>query len=84
MLVIIHYLINKRKGIDFFKKIPNLILLGNTEIERLPIFTFLIRNEETGYYLHHNFVTALLNDLFGIQSRSGCACAGPYVRKIHY
>jgi selenocysteine lyase/cysteine desulfurase len=21
---------------------------------------------------------ALLNDLFGIQSRGGCACAGPY------
>ena len=53
-------------------------MLGNCKLERLPIFTFLIRNEETGYYLHHNFVTALLNDLFGIQSRSGCACAGPY------
>jgi selenocysteine lyase/cysteine desulfurase len=29
-------------------------------------------------YLHHNFVCLLLNDLFGIQVRSGCACAGPY------
>jgi hypothetical protein len=28
--------------------------------------------------LHHNFVVALLNDLFGIQSRGGCSCAGPY------
>ncbi|KAF7017542.1 hypothetical protein CFC21_030968 [Triticum aestivum] len=28
--------------------------------------------------LHGRFVTRLLNDLFGIQSRGGCACAGPY------
>ncbi|KDP42628.1 hypothetical protein JCGZ_24402 [Jatropha curcas] len=28
--------------------------------------------------LHGAFVAALLNDLFGIQSRGGCACAGPY------
>ena len=28
--------------------------------------------------LYGAFVAALLNDLFGIQSRGGCACAGPY------
>lgn len=27
--------------------------------------------------LHHNFIVALLNDIFGIQSRGGCSCAGP-------
>ena len=32
----------------------------------------------SGRYLHHNFVVAVLNDLFGIQSRGGCSCAGPY------
>ncbi len=31
-----------------------------------------------GRRLHHNFVVALLNDLFGIQCRGGCSCAGPY------
>ena len=31
-----------------------------------------------GLYLHHNFVVALLSDLFGIQCRGGCLCAGPY------
>ena len=31
-----------------------------------------------GRFLHYNFVCALLNDLFGIQSRGGCMCAGPY------
>ena len=32
--------------------------------------------------LHHSFVSALLNDLFGIQSRSGCACAGPFALQL--
>ena len=29
-------------------------------------------------FLHPKFVSKLLNDLFGIQSRAGCMCAGPY------
>lgn len=52
--------------------------MGSLAVERLSIFSFLIRNEQTGLFLHSNFVGVLLNDLFGIQSRSGCACAGPY------
>ena len=35
-----------------------------------------------GQYLHHNFVVALLNDLFGIQARGGCSCAGPYGHRL--
>ncbi len=30
------------------------------------------------YYVHHNLIAKLLNDLFGIQVRPGCSCAGPY------
>ncbi len=33
-------------------------------------------------YLHHNFVVGLLNDLFGIQARGGCSCAGPYGHRL--
>ena len=33
--------------------------------------------------LHSNFVVALLSDLFGIQARSGCFCAGPYIHRIY-
>ena len=33
-------------------------------------------------YLHHNYVVALLNDLFGIQARGGCSCAGPYGHRL--
>ena len=43
----------------------------------------LVRGARTeGRYLHHNFVVALLNDLFGIQSRGGCSCAGPYGHRL--
>jgi selenocysteine lyase/cysteine desulfurase len=40
------------------------------------IFSFTIRHR--GQWLHHQFVAAVLNDVFGIQARSGCSCAGPY------
>ncbi len=33
-------------------------------------------------YLHPKLVTVLLNDLFGIQSRAGCSCAGPYGHRL--
>ncbi|XP_022774716.1 uncharacterized protein LOC111316821 isoform X1 [Durio zibethinus] len=32
--------------------------------------------------LHGPFVATILNDLFGIQARGGCACAGPYGRSL--
>ena len=57
---------------------PDIIVLGNKHIPRLPIFSFLIRHSASDKFLHYNFVATLLNDLFGIQSRGGCACAGPY------
>ena len=38
--------------------------------------------EGSQLYLHHNFVCSLLNDLFGIQARGGCACAGPYAQHL--
>jgi len=60
---------------------PNLILLGNNNGGRsLPIFSFLIRMGER--FLHYNYVCAILNDVFGIQSRGGCQCAGPYSQRL--
>ena len=55
-------------------------ILGSHEAERLSIVSFVVRHD--GRYLHHNFVVALLNDLFGIQSRGGCSCAGPYGHRL--
>jgi hypothetical protein len=55
--------------------------LGNPEVKRLSILSFVIRGA-SGKFLHHNFVVSLLNDLFGIQSRGGCSCAGPYGHRL--
>lgn len=58
------------------RAIPGLELLGPSNAPRLGIFSFNLRVH--GKMLHHNYVVALLNDLFGIQARGGCSCAGPY------
>ena len=60
---------------------PAIELLGNLEAPRLSIVSFVVRSP-SGRYLHHNYVVALLNDLFGIQSRGGCSCAGPYGHRL--
>jgi selenocysteine lyase/cysteine desulfurase len=59
---------------------PNIEILGNPHADRLSIVSFVVRYRER--YLHHNFIVALLNDLFGIQSRGGCSCAGPYGHRL--
>jgi len=69
-----------RRAIDAWQAQPNIEILGNREADRLSIVSFVVRHE--GRYLHHNFVVALLNDLFGIQSRGGCSCAGPYGHRL--
>lgn len=58
----------------------SVVLLGRAGVEQLPIFSFLIRFGDR--FLHYNFVCALLNDLFGIQTRGGCQCAGPYATRL--
>ena len=60
----------------------NIEVLGNPDpSSRVGIISFNIKDTD-GKYLHHKFMTALLNDLFGIQSRAGCSCAGPYGHRL--
>jgi selenocysteine lyase/cysteine desulfurase len=70
-----------RRAADAWSQEPNIEILGNLDAERLSIVSFVIR-QPGGKYLHHNFVVALLNDLFGIQARGGCSCAGPYGHRL--
>jgi len=56
-------------------------LLGSLTAERLPIFTFRVRDGKGGY-VHQQLVTRMLSDVYGIQARGGCACAGPYVHRL--
>lgn len=65
-------------ALKVWKNNPNIELLGNTDPEkRIAIASFTI-HDPWGTILHPKFITALLNDLFGIQTRAGCSCAGPY------
>jgi selenocysteine lyase/cysteine desulfurase len=60
----------------------NIEILGNLDPKlRVAIVSFNLR-EPGGSYLHPKFVTTLANDLFGIQSRAGCSCAGPYGHRL--
>jgi selenocysteine lyase/cysteine desulfurase len=70
-----------RRAIAVWSANPSIQVLGNLEAERLSIVSFVIRRPE-GRYLHHNLVVAMLNDLFGIQARGGCSCAGPYGHRL--
>ena len=70
-----------RRAVDAWLQVPTIEILGNLDAERLSIISFVIRTR-SGRSLHHNFVVALLNDLFGIQTRGGCSCAGPYGHRL--
>ena len=70
-----------RRAVERWKRNPSLEILGNLEADRLSIVSFIVRGP-SGRYLHHNFVVSVLNDLFGIQARGGCSCAGPYGHRL--
>lgn len=69
-----------RRAIERWGQQPNMEILGNLSAWRLSIVSFVVRHGQR--YLHHNFVVALLNDLFGVQARGGCSCAGPYGHRL--
>ncbi|MFC6634763.1 aminotransferase class V-fold PLP-dependent enzyme [Microbulbifer taiwanensis] len=65
-----------RRAIARWSECENIEILGNPNAPRLSITS--LRIKWRGEDLHYGFVVALLNDLFGIQARGGCSCAGPY------
>jgi selenocysteine lyase/cysteine desulfurase len=69
-----------RRALARWRGNPNLELLGDLEVPRLPIVSFRVRHGAR--LLHHELVVAMLNDLFGIQARGGCSCAGPYGHRL--
>jgi selenocysteine lyase/cysteine desulfurase len=52
--------------------VHGLHILAENIKERLGVFSFYIDK------MHHNLVTKILNDRYGIQVRGGCSCAGTY------
>jgi selenocysteine lyase/cysteine desulfurase len=56
-------------GLD---QIKGLHILADNIRDRLGVISFYIEG------IHYNLLVRLLNDLYGIQVRGGCACAGTY------
>ena len=63
-----------------WQAVSNIHLLGSLTASRLAIFSFNV--SAGGRDIHHNLIVAMLNDLFGIQARGGCSCAGPYGHEL--
>jgi selenocysteine lyase/cysteine desulfurase len=53
-------------------EVKGIHILADNINERLGVFSFYMDG------IHHNLVTTILNDRFGIQVRGGCSCAGTY------
>lgn len=73
------------RAIASWSENPNIRVLGNSQADRLSIVSFVVRAPQhlgPDRFVHHNLVVAVLNDLFGIQSRGGCSCAGPYGHRL--
>lgn len=70
------------RAFERWTHVAGIEILGNRDpARRIGIVAFNVRDPRGGY-LHPKFVTVLLNDLFGIQSRAGCSCAGPYGHRL--
>ncbi|MGD9809936.1 MAG: aminotransferase class V-fold PLP-dependent enzyme, partial [Sphingobium sp.] len=70
-----------KKAIGVWRHAEGLTILGPLDMDRLPIFSFLV-GDGRGGYVHPQLVTRILSDRFGIQARGGCACAGPYAHRL--
>jgi selenocysteine lyase/cysteine desulfurase len=70
-----------RRALASWGSNPQIEIVGNPKAERLAIVSLGLRHPRG--LLHSNFVAAVLNDLFGIQVRSGCFCAGPYIHRLY-
>ena len=71
-----------KRAFDAWKTCKGIEILGPQDPERrIGIVSFNVSAGERGV-LHPRFVATLLNDLFGIQARAGCSCAGPYAHHL--
>lgn len=61
--------------------LENLTILGAEHRHRLPIFSMLVR-DGAGNVVSFEQITRDLSEVYGIQARGGCACAGPYGHRL--
>jgi len=70
-----------RRALKSWSANPRIQVLGVPDQDRLAVFAVGVRH--AAGLLHANFVVAVLSDLFGIQARSGCFCAGPFIHRSY-
>ncbi|MBT5419284.1 MAG: aminotransferase class V-fold PLP-dependent enzyme, partial [Candidatus Cloacimonetes bacterium] len=69
------------KFYDYYKNNEMIQFYGPIDPDKkLNIIPFNIVHKDRVF--HHKFITKLINDLFGIQTRAGCSCAGPYGHRL--
>ena len=71
-----HEVALSRRALARLTRHPRIDVYGPTDLPRLAILSFNVKG------LHHDFVSTLLDHLFGIQNRAGCSCAGPYGHRL--
>lgn len=72
----------RQRALKAWSDHPRIEILGCAEPhEALPIFSFRVRDAEGGM-IHHQLFTRLLSDVYGVQARGGCACAGSYAHRL--
>lgn len=71
-----------KAALEAFANMPGVTLYGPASArERIGLVSFNLHSE-SGALIHPKLVARLLNDLFGIQARAGCSCAGPYGHQL--
>lgn len=74
-----HYLFSefiKRFGQD-----ERIVFYGSTDPEKkVNIIAFNVKHGDR--MIHPRLFTRIMNDFFGIQTRAGCSCAGPYGHRL--
>ena len=63
-----------RRAIEAWQSDERIRILGDQKAPRIGIVSVILDRGR----LHHNLAVRLLNDLYGIQVRGGCMCAGTY------
>ncbi len=63
-----------RRAIARWRQHPKIRILGDLQADRIGIVSLIL----DGGRLHHHLAVRLLSDLYGIQVRGGCMCAGTY------
>jgi selenocysteine lyase/cysteine desulfurase len=82
-----------KRALSVWQNNPRLRVLGVDKPNRLPIFSLIVSDGQNGSgarnghsgsggRVHHQLFTRMLSDVYGVQARGGCACAGPYGHRL--